>query len=147
MILPLALIWPRKPDQGFLNGALTAPPAPTWKWLPPLRWRPGHPMINVDIQSGVLDHNDCSSEVGSKSIEKSASDGGLRMSEQRAGHGQRRACVHPARSQLLGSSATRDVIFVFHCKKRAGWRLALTLERGAYWRTPRRVRIPINEFD
>jgi hypothetical protein len=26
-------------------------------------------------------------------------------------------------------------------------RLALTLERGAYWRTPRRVRIPINEFD
>ena len=25
-------------------------------------------------------------------------------------------------------------------------RLALTLERGAYWRTPRRVRIPINEF-
>jgi hypothetical protein len=26
-------------------------------------------------------------------------------------------------------------------------RLALTLERGAYWRTPRRVRIPINEID
>jgi hypothetical protein len=70
-------------------------------------------MINVDIQSGVLDHADCSSEARSKSIEKSASDGGLCMSEQRAGHGQQQACVHPARSQLLGSSATRDVIFIF----------------------------------
>ena len=62
------------PGLGETRGTLTAPPAPTWKWLPPLSWRPGHPMINVDIQSGVLDHKDCSSEVGSKSIEKSASE-------------------------------------------------------------------------
>jgi hypothetical protein len=48
-------------------------------------------MINEDIQSGVLDHADCSSEARSKSIEKSAPDGGDPcMSEQRADHGQRR---------------------------------------------------------
>ena len=51
----------------------SAPPAPTSKWLPPLR-RPGHPMINEDIQLGVPDHNDCLSGVGPKSIEKSASE-------------------------------------------------------------------------
>ena len=51
----------------------TVPLAPTWKWLPPLRG-PGHQMINKDIQSGVLDHANRSSEVGPKSIEKSAPD-------------------------------------------------------------------------